>query len=138
MKTNISKLALSCLAILMVAAMTPGCASTCGTCNSGGIFGGQRVFQNQPVRSTIRSWFQGDNCDACNAPAGQRVFSPNVAPLCDTCNGNAGIQPATPLYGAPIGTSPVGGAQIGTPNLQPGIQPGPDSMLGNGVQPPNM
>lgn len=130
MKTNkITALASLVLGMALVALST-GCASTCGN-SGGGIFGGPGLFANQPVRSTIRSWFQGDNCDTCNAPAGQPpVYNPNVAPLCEGCGGG-GIQPATPLYGAPIG-----GAQIGTPALQGAPQPGPDGVIGNGVLPP--
>lgn len=125
--TNLIKLA----SIAALVALSTGCASTCGTCNNGGLFG-RPVFQNQPVRSTIRSWFQGDNCDTCAPPTGQ-VLSPNVAPLCDTCN--LGTQPTggtvAPLYG-----SPTGGVQLGTPNVTT-PQPGP-ATIGNGVTPPNL
>lgn len=102
--TIIATLGLGTLAL-----MFSGCASTCG---SNGIFG-RRPFQNQPVRSTIRSWFQGAECDTCNPPSGQHLFSPNVAPLCDTCNTGAPVGgQVAPLYGSPIG------AQLGTPQIQ--------------------
>ena len=132
MKTSI-KLPLA-FGLLIGATLLSGCASNCGPCRGNGLFGGQ-VFQNQPVRSTIRSWFQGDNCDTCNAPAGQTVYSPNVAPLCETCNGGVG-QPigtaVTPLYGTPVD------AQLQAPqNGQLGPDPSGNG-LSNGANPPGM
>ena len=131
--SNLTKFA-SIVAVLAITSFS-GCASTCNTCNSGGIFGGRQLFQNQPVRSTIRSWFQGDNCDSCNAPSGQ-VLSPNVAPMCNTCNtGGLTGNGVAPLYGGNVGN-----AQLGTPNIggpAATSQPGPVT-LGNGVQPPQM
>lgn len=129
---NKNLITLASLATLMALVSFSGCASTCNTCNSGGLTGARPWLQNQPVRSTIRSWFQGDNCSTCNTPSGQ-VQSPNIAPLCDTCN-TGGISGGTaPLYGGPTGN-----VQLGAPGIAPaGQQPGPVT-IGNGVNPPQM
>ena len=73
--------------------------------------GGSSIFQNGccqstpgPIRSTIRSWFQGDACSTCNPPAGQLSnCGTNFAPLCDSC-GHSAI-PTT--VGTGVNTPPV-------------------------------
>lgn len=66
-----------------------GCATSGnGCCGTGqtGIFGQNRIFQNQPVRDSIRSWFQGDSCSTCNPPSGiPNNYDSNVAPICNAC-----------------------------------------------------
>ena len=106
--------------LLIASLMFGGCASyNCG-CNSGNGLFGTNILQNQPIRSTVRSWFQGDSCDGCNTPAGQLT-----QPLCETCVGGVqgfSNQPGAPqpLYGAPA----VNSAQPGFSG-QFAPQPGP-------------
>jgi len=57
--------------LLIATLMLGGCASSNCGCNSGNGLFGTNILQNQPIRSTVRSWFQGDSCDSCNTPAGQ-------------------------------------------------------------------
>ena len=91
--------------------------SGCSSCNQS-IFS-YRPFENQPVRSTVRSWFQGDPCNTCNPPVGQPAnCGTNVAPLCDSCGDAA--QPAFP------GTVDQGVPYYGETNLNsPIATPGP-------------
>ncbi len=119
MKTSI-KITLS-LGLLITATLLSGCASQCDSCRPG-LFGGNRILQNQPIRSTVRSWFQGDDCDTCNTPAGQ-VYTPNVAPLCESCNTGQ----AAPLYGNPVDV------QLQSPQLNGGLGP---AGLSNGMNAP--
>jgi len=112
--------------LLVVTLVLGGCASSncgCNSSNSGNGLFGTSFLQNQPIRSTVRSWFQGDSCDTCNTPAGQLT-----QPACETCIGGGGQgfsnqiggSQARPLYGAPAVNS-----------VQPGFsgefapQPGP-------------
>ena len=109
---------------LLIATLTlGGCASNSG-CNSGtGLFG-TNILQGQPIRTTVRSWFQGDSCDTCNTPAGQ------LAPPCENCIGGGtqvfsnqiGGSQTQSLYGAPAinGVQPNGGI-----SSQFAPQPGP-------------
>lgn len=93
------------LTALAIACSLSGCASS-GSCNSGGNgWFGSRILQDQPVRRTIRSWFQGDACSTCNAPAGQlNGLAPNTAPLCENCGNQPMFQQnqGAPLYNSPI------------------------------------
>ena len=109
--------------LLIATLMLGGCASSNCGCNSGNGLFGTNILQNQPIRSTVRSWFQGDSCDSCNTPAGQLT-----QPVCDTCvgggvqglNNQLGAPGAQPLYGAPA----VNGVQPGfSGEFAP--QPGP-------------
>ena len=126
---------------LIVTLMFGGCASPDCGCNSGGGLFGTNILQNQPIRSTVRSWFQGDSCDSCNTPAGQLTQPP-----CENCiggsvqgfsNGQLGAPQVQPLYGAPT----VNGVQPGFSG-QFAPQPGPavgstsrsiDNNLGSGT-----
>ena len=95
--------------LLIVALMSSGCASNCG-CNSGtGLFG-TNFLAGQPIRTTVRGWFQGDSCDTCNVPAGQ--LTQPLVESCPTCVGGGGGQifgGTQPLYGNPV----VGGQPTG-------------------------
>lgn len=130
--------------LLVVALMSAGCASNCGSgsCpgSGSGLFG-TSFLEGQPVRRTVRSWFQGDSCDTCNTPAGQ--LSQPLGQSCDNCIGGGqvfdggqvtsqfGGQPVQPLYGSPTvsGVQPSGSSSQFAP--QPGVttqfapQPGP-------------
>lgn len=115
-----TKLHLSLLFGLTVAMLlSSGCASRCG----------DGFLQRQPIRSTIRSWFGGDDCNTCNPPYGQSLYSPNVSPMCDTCNSGQIIGSSTqPMYGAQMGGE-----------LVPGAQPGPvNGGLTDGANPPQL
>lgn len=70
-------------------------------------------FKNRPVRTKVRSWFQGDPCNTCNAPAGQPMnFGTNVSPLCDNCGSVGSI--GQPVYSGNV----VPGVQLyDDPNL---------------------
>ena len=127
--------------LLIATLVFGGCASSDCGCNSGNGLFGTNILQNQPVRSTVRSWFQGDSCDTCNTPAGQLT-----QPVCENCvgggvqgfsNGQLGAPQVQPLYGAPA----VNGAQPGFSG-QFAPQPGPavgstsrsiDNNLGSGT-----
>ncbi|MDB2686317.1 hypothetical protein N9Y42_03835 [Mariniblastus sp.] len=91
--------------LFVVALMSAGCASSDCGCNSGtGLFG-TNILQGQPIRSTVRGWFQGDSCDTCNTPAGQ--LSQPLIESCPNCVGGGGGQifsGAQPLYGNPVVT----------------------------------
>ena len=123
---------------LVAVLMFGGCTSSnCGSNSGNGLFG-TNILQNQPIRTTVRSWFQGDSCDTCNTPAGQLT-----QPVCENCigggvqgfsNGQLGGSQTQPLYGAPT----VNGAQPGQFAPQPGPAVGStsrsvDNNLGSGT-----
>ena len=112
------------LGLTVATLLSSGCASRCG----------DGFLQRQPVRSTIRSWFGGDDCNTCNPPCGQSLYSPNTAGMCDTCNSGQIIGSSTqPMYGAPMQGAQMGG------DIIPGAQPGPVSGgLGEGANPPQL
>jgi hypothetical protein len=123
------------LSLLAASMMFVGCASDCGGRTGNGIFGTQ-ILQGQPVRSTIRSWFRGDDCDSCNVPAGQ------MSAPCNNCNNGlapmSGIgfdQSAQPLYGTQMNEPLTGDVQLGVPN-QMIPQPGPAVGSGTRNSPP--
>ena len=123
---------------LVAVLMFGGCTSSnCGSNSGNGLFG-TNILKNQPIRTTVRSWFQGDSCDTCNTPAGQLT-----QPVCENCigggvqgfsNGQLGGSQTQPLYGAPT----VNGAQPGQFAPQPGPAVGStsrsvDNNLGSGT-----
>lgn len=117
--------------LLVATLMFGGCASSdCGCNSNNGLFG-TNILQDQPIRSTVRSWFQGDSCDTCNTPAGQLT-----APPCDNCIGGGvqgfsntqfNTQQAAPLYGAPT----INGAQ---PGFSGQFAPQPGPAVGSGTR----
>ena len=127
------------MSLLVVALMSAGCASNCGSgsCSgSGSGLFGTSFLQGQPVRTTVRSWFQGDSCDTCNTPAGQ--LSQPLGQTCDNCIGGGqvttqfGGQAVQPLYGTPTinGVQPSGSSSQFAPqssgsSSQFAPQPGP-------------
>ncbi len=102
----------ACLGLII----TSGCAGT-SSCAGPGLFSGFQngSFSDGPVRRQIRSWFQGDECSTCNAPAGQMNFGSNVAPLCESC-GNpyplANGQIQQPIYSGEISQGGQLGGQL--------------------------
>ena len=110
--------------LLLVALMFGGCSSSGCGCNSGNGLFGTNFLQDQPIRSTVGSWFQGDSVDTCNTPAGQLS-----QPVCSTCvgggvsgfgSGQFSAPQVQPLYGAPT----INGSQPGFSG-QFAPQPGP-------------
>ncbi len=99
MKTAPPKLLSIIAGCVLIASLSglSGCASNSG-CNS---WMPSNPFKNRPVRNTIKSWFQGDACSTCNAPAGQPLhFGTNTAPLCTSCGSavTTGYPPAVGTY----------------------------------------
>ena len=121
------------LILLVTALLFSGCASDCG-CNSGtGLFG-TNILQGQPVRTTVRSWFQGDSCDTCNTPAGQ------LHPPCENCiGGGISSGSGTQAFSSGQFNAPQVQPLYGTPALQPNglssqFAPQPGPVVGSGTR----
>ncbi len=102
-----------------LAGLMSGCAYNDYSCNN--------PFKNRPVRTKIRSWFGGDPCSTCNAPAGQPTnCGTNVAPLCDSCGTSGSMSqsyyPGTGDPGVQLYEDPNLNAPLSAPVYNQGIE----------------
>ncbi len=101
-----------CVAVLALSGCANGLTS-CGsnTCNQGGLFSGGLFSGNGPFADgPVRQWLRGDECDTCNAPAGQPLCDSNTAATCSSCGQAA---PMNDVYAQPA----MGGQMINQPMI---------------------
>lgn len=124
----------TCLAMLMFS----GCANGL----LGGMFGNPgcntrpTLFQNGGLLSDgpVRQFLRGDQCDSCNAHAGQMQHSHVGATTCDACGAAVAADPYA-LPNAPLQTQPMTSFYQGDGNVILNEPSFPSSNMGSPLVP---